>query len=174
MRVLLAREDIDELGRLIVEARPTVRFTCSARETTVVSTMPRDPGILVQIRDAVVSPSVGGPNPALAWNPEGCMVLLHVCAIRENVMQVGEIGTRFNPANPDHVAFVETVLRVATRLTKPHVTYLDGTKVPIRVGPAAEAWWCAEDEHLFGEGWYRYRLAKPCPAKTVPAATPDE
>jgi hypothetical protein len=170
MRVLMAPADIEQFGRLIHEARPTARFIDEGHPAAVLAAMPPDRGLFVDIHDATISPGLGLPAPVLGGDPNGMLIRLHVPHIRGDRMAEGDASTVFNPADPEHVSFTDAVFRAVIQVTKPHVTFLDGTKVPVRVGPAAEAWWCEDKERYFAgqREWVRYRLAKPCPAAEPP------
>lgn len=159
MRVLLSANDLEEIGRRLVEARGSVRFMAD-RSPAVLRTMPRDAAVIVAVLDAVVSPGLDRPIPDVGGAADGMQVSIVTSTITpDQDMQVGEVNCLLDPDDPEHLAFWDAVARVVRAVTRPHVTFIDGGRVNVRVGTDAEAWFWADDRHGFLDGPYtRYRL----------------
>lgn len=159
IRVLLSTEDLEQIGRLLVEARPSARFMAD-RSQAVLRTMPKDAGAIVKVLDAIISPGLDLPVPDFASGGRGMQINIITSTITaDQDMQVGEVNCLLDPDDAEHLAFWKTVADVVKASSTPHVTLIDGTSVNVRVGADAEAWWWADDRHGFLDGPYtRYRL----------------
>jgi hypothetical protein len=159
IRVLLSSGDLEQIGTLLVEERPSVRFMVP-RSASVLRTMPTDAPVMVTILDSIISPGLDLPAPDFGNGGESMQVNIITCTVTpDQDMQVGEVNCLLDPARPEHLAFWGAVADGVKAVAKPHVTFLDGASVNVRVGADAEAWWWADDQHGFRDGPYtRYRL----------------
>jgi hypothetical protein len=148
VRVLLAPEDVEEFGRLVVSERPSVRFRRD-NSVEVLRSMPSDATVLIHMADAELAPGYDLPEPDIWLGEDGVGIQLELCRIVGDEMRSGGLSTVFNAANPGHVAFVDGVFAALRRATKPHVEFLTGKPAPLRIGPAAEHWWLADDQRVF-------------------------
>jgi hypothetical protein len=163
MRVLLAPEDVELLGRLVVSERSSVRFRRDS-SVEVLRSMPSDAAVVVHMADAELAPGYDLPEPDIWLGEDGVGVQLLLCRTVGDEMRSGEMSTVLNAANPGHVAFVGAVFGALRRATKPHVEFLTGKPAPLRIGLAAEQWWLADDQRVFRDGGstaIRYRVRVP-------------
>jgi hypothetical protein len=159
IRVLLSANDLGQIGRMLVEARASVRFMAD-RSPAFLRTMPKDAAAVVTVLDSIISPGLDLPVPDFGSGREGMAVNIITSRVTpDQDMQVGEVNCLLDPDNPEHLAFWGAVAAVVKAVTKPHVTFIDGGSVNVRVGADAEAWWWADEQHGFLDGPYtRYRL----------------
>jgi hypothetical protein len=159
LAVLLLREDVEDFGRRIVDAHPSVRFMTAA-SGGVLRSMPAEAPV-VRLMDALLNPGLDLPNPELR-NARGMLINIVVPTPRDDELESGDLSTVFNETDPGHVAFVDAVFRAMREATKPHVEYLDKAPAPVRIGAAAERWWLEGDNRSFRDAgnsaiYYRVR-----------------
>jgi hypothetical protein len=157
LRVILAPDDVEQLGRLVTIVRPSVRFRRDGSRQ-VLRSMPSDAESYVDMADAELAPGYDLPEPDIWLGDEGVGIQLLLSKTVGNEMRSGDMSTVLNEANPGHLAFVDAVFRALRMSTKPHVEFMTGKPAPLRIGPAAERWWLDDDDRVIRDGSSQYLL----------------
>ena len=159
IRALMSPTDLQQIGRILVAQRSSVRFM-EYGSSTVLRELPGHVDRMLKIVDSVIWPALDLPTPDVWMGDDGMAVYVITSRITpDQDMKVGEINCLLDPSNAEHLAFWGAVADVVKQVTKPHVTFFDGGKANVRVGADAEAWWLEDQSRGLLDGFYtRYRL----------------
>jgi hypothetical protein len=160
---LMSREDLADVGRLLVAERPSVRFRSDAGRDGL-RAMPLDT-TLVHVADAELAPGYDLAEPDLWLGDDGVGIQIVTSRLIGDEMRTGSMSTVFNDADAGHRTFVDATFRALRLGTKPHVEDMMGRPARVRIGPEAERWWREKEGRTLrhasvGSILYRVRTPK--------------